>query len=105
MVVWEILRYTSIVYLFPILRQDETGLSCIRIQSYIYFILLDHLQFSIITQLLHLHVQCLLQLIQGSPQAPNVWRRTFLHHGPVPGVWRILQGTEGLEEVELVVSV
>ncbi|CAL8284724.1 unnamed protein product [Arctogadus glacialis] len=55
------------MYLFPILRQDEMEMSCIRIQSHIYFILLDPLQFTI-TQLLHLHVQCLLQLIQGSPQ-------------------------------------
>ncbi|KAK0132960.1 hypothetical protein N1851_031668 [Merluccius polli] len=95
--------YTPSSLVFNLDLKGELGLSCIRIQSHIYFILLDHLQFSS-TQLLHLHVQHLLQLIQGSPQAPNVWRRTGLHRGPVPGVWRILQGTEGLEEVEVVFS-
>ncbi|CAL8388935.1 unnamed protein product [Boreogadus saida] len=54
-----------------VLKQDDLGVRCIRIQSHVYVILLDPLQFSI-RQLLHLHAQCLLQLIQGSPHGPYV---------------------------------
>ncbi|CAL8389761.1 unnamed protein product [Boreogadus saida] len=52
-------------------KPDELGMSCIRIQSHIYFIMLD--LFSSASRSFFISMfSVLLQLIQGSPQGPYV---------------------------------
>ena len=88
--------YTSIINLFPILRQDETRISCVGIRCQICFVLLDSLQFSVPTQLLHTSTNlCALCVLgakgdMGFPGSPGILGDTgdMGMHGPSgpPGI-------------------